>query len=1243
MDVLKTLKEEMERKRKRIAELEVNVDGKKFIRGADLVAKQEEEYREKQKSKQANHQDSKEEESNTAESVAEGDPHLEKAFPDEIPLSEVHKRLRDRGQPILLFGEDETQVRARLLKLEIEQPDMKEGWKNEMQTAMRDVDEELVKEVIEGSSNDPNKHDVDLSSSFNDNWEKIEEQATLLGNDPHRDCDIILSFFKYLITRWGMELNRRDDEEKKSAEGKLQASIHKQTVMNLRPLLNSLENHSCNNDIRHHLTNICRLLIIDRNYILANNAYMTMAIGNAPWPVGVTRSGIHQRPGSAKAYVSNIAHVLNDETQRKYIQAFKRLMTRMQEYFPTDPSKCVEFKMSDEEVEDNEVGDMDMDEVPEDLDAEIAKVREEKFEDALSAVGLRVDVGGMIWQSYLCFEEAMLSADETNEEQRKAVASLYKRALRVPNVDLADTWKSYLEFAEKNDPGRIQAFYSRMLNKHSRNENVWFDYGQWCETKLKVHPITCRVYKQAVRHCPYSCALWQQTLLALERAVTPAAEIDDLWQKARETISSADDGRALYRTYLYMLRRRADCGDNNYTKVAENLVEWFGKHDWDPHAEYRRNWAYFAYNKLKDLQKGHKIWEDILSSGGGRFAEKWIEAVRLERQFGTVDGARKLLYKAINSVSDHPTIVFEYFIQFEREEGSLEQLDKALEKVNAQASQRASRVQTKKPKEEPAGKKVHGKERRVAENSVETKPSNRKRVGSDSEDTVPLKKQGNAPETSAPGSSGHSATSAQSSDKEQKYTVFISNLDFRTTPEQVKEVLDGVVDVRLVYRGMSKLTKGYGFVDLDSKKSLDDALAKDRVPIDGRPMLISISDPEKRHTFKYSTDLEKTKLFVRNVHYDCTEDQLRVRTEDRKLHVAISNPPKKPAKEEPRRVSSTPIASTSTDRKTHLTMVPRGVKTSSTKVVNGVIVMADPKSNGMIPSLDEEHLLAPFDYITSMPGKQIRGQLAMAFNIWLKIGPEQLSQIMEIVQMLHNASLLVDDIEDNSVLRRGLPVTHHIYGTPRTINTANYVYFIALEKCTRLSHEAVRIFAEQMLELHRGQGKELFWRDTVTCPTEAEYEEMVVQKTGGLFFLAVKLIELFSQSKYDFRKLLRQMALFFQIRDDYMNLFSDEMAKQKSFAEDLTEGKFSFPIIHAIRSSPVSSNDDPVLNILRQRTEDVEVKKYCIKLIKERHSLDYTLSRLRQISADIRAEIKVLGGNSKLEDVMDLLENGIVS
>lgn len=69
---------------------------------------------------------------------------------------------------------------------------------------------------------------------------------------------------------------------------------------------------------------------------------MELSIGNAPWPVGVTRSGIHQRPASAKAY-ANEAYVMNDETTRKYIHAVKRLMTKCQAYFPSDPSKSVEF------------------------------------------------------------------------------------------------------------------------------------------------------------------------------------------------------------------------------------------------------------------------------------------------------------------------------------------------------------------------------------------------------------------------------------------------------------------------------------------------------------------------------------------------------------------------------------------------------------------------------------------------------------------------------------------------------------------------------------------------------------------------------------------------------------------------------------------------------------------------------------------------------------------------------------
>lgn len=85
----------------------------------------------------------------------------------------------------------------------------------------------------------------------------------------------------------------------------------------------------------------------------------------------------------------------------------------------------------------------------------------------------------------------------------------------------------------------------------------------------------------------------------------------------------------------------------------------------------------------------------------------------------------------------------------------------------------------------------------------------------------------------------------------------------------------------------------------------------------------------------------------------------------------------------------------------------------------------------------------------------------------------------------------IDDIQDNSILRRGIPVAHSIYGVASTINAANYVLFIALERVLSLNHpEATTVYTEQLLELHRGQGMEIYWRDNYTCPSVEEYQQM---------------------------------------------------------------------------------------------------------------------------------------------------------
>lgn len=97
-----------------------------------------------------------------------------------------------------------------------------------------------------------------------------------------------------------------------------------------------------------------------------------------------------------------------------------------------------------------------------------------------------------------------------------------------------------------------------------------------------------------------------------------------------------------------------------------------------------------------------------------------------------------------------------------------------------------------------------------------------------------------------------------------------------------------------------------------------------------------------------------------------------------------------------------------------------------------------------------------------------------------------------------------------------------------------------------------------------------------------------------------------------------------------------QYAENKSFCEDLTEGKFSFPVIHAIRSRP---DDQQIINILRQRTKDMDVKRYCVSLLDKFGSFDYTRQTLVQLDLDARREIEKLGGNPILERVLDELKN----
>lgn len=300
----------------------------------------------------------------------------------------------------------------------------------------------------------------------------------------------------------------------------------------------------------------------------------------------------------------------------------------------------------------------------------------------------------------------------------------------------------------------------------------------------------------------------------------------------------------------------------------------------------------------------------------------------------------------------------------------------------------------------------------------------------------------------------------------------------------------------------------------------------------------------------------------------------------------------------------------------------------------------------------ESQVLEPYTYLLTNPGKDIRSILIHAFNDWLQVPQELLAIVLRAVEMLHTASLLIDDVEDNSELRRGKMAAHLKFGPASTINAANYVYFSAMSLIRSTGDsDVIKIYEEEILNLHRGQGLELFWRDRVAkevesfCPSEQDYVNMVNDKTGGLLRMAIRFMQALSRNSVDqavdgaspgtdYVPLANFVGILFQIRDDYMNLASLQYAREKGFCEDLTEGKFSFPVIHGISNSHKSTR---LLEILLKKTADAVLKIEACEILVEAGSLRYTIAAVADLDKLCRKEIERLGDNPALVKILDLL------
>ncbi|KAF1360397.1 geranylgeranyl pyrophosphate synthase [Lizonia empirigonia] len=273
---------------------------------------------------------------------------------------------------------------------------------------------------------------------------------------------------------------------------------------------------------------------------------------------------------------------------------------------------------------------------------------------------------------------------------------------------------------------------------------------------------------------------------------------------------------------------------------------------------------------------------------------------------------------------------------------------------------------------------------------------------------------------------------------------------------------------------------------------------------------------------------------------------------------------------------------------------------------------------------------AACEYIASLPSKGVRSTFIHALNQWFQISDRYVSMIKDITNMLHNSSLILDDIQDQSPLRRGRPAAHTILGTAQCINSSTYLFVRTMQMVNDNFDPSVqRSFLEILERMHIGQSYDLHWRFHLVCPTEDEYFEMVDQKTGCMFELLLLLMASKSRcvKAKSFSSFVRIFGRYFQVRDDYMNLTCTEYTQGKGVCEDLDEGKISYPLVVCKRMAPTSFAQ--IIGIFRAKQTNAvqlppETKSYIISLLKASGALNTIVDFIKEMENQLLNEVKEL-------------------
>lgn len=281
------------------------------------------------------------------------------------------------------------------------------------------------------------------------------------------------------------------------------------------------------------------------------------------------------------------------------------------------------------------------------------------------------------------------------------------------------------------------------------------------------------------------------------------------------------------------------------------------------------------------------------------------------------------------------------------------------------------------------------------------------------------------------------------------------------------------------------------------------------------------------------------------------------------------------------------------------------------------------------------------NYIIKSGGKRVRPILVILSAKLCGYKGEKHIPYAAIIEFIHTATLLHDDVVDNAKTRRGFSTVNTVWGNEPSVLVGDFLYSKSFELMAREGNDTIlQIISAATTALSEGEILEIVKTADINT-TEKEYFQIIGNKTAILFAAACEIGAILGnctqQKRKDMSNFGYNLGIAFQLMDDILDYTSFDNVLGKHVGTDLQEGKVTLPLIHALRSTD-NEEKSYLMKVLDKPHITAKDFARVRKIIEKYGGIDYTLSTAENYTKSAKGHLKTFS-DSKYKEALLALTN----